>query len=164
MARNRAVFEVRGQQQLRKKLSSVGKIAKVEGKQALYEVAEQIADGARDRVPENTSELYDTIRVSEEGSRADGDAGRYQAVVSAGPAISESTGIDYSILVHEGMPEGEKYMLGELSRFKNEGEPHVGKGVGWKFLERSYEEHYRRALSHVSKKIKAGLAVLGVVK
>lgn len=171
--RGTGVFSLTGDQELLATLSALGKIAQHDGPDALRRLADEIADGARERVPEKTGALADSIRVVENPR----SVRTYEVAVQAGPVMNAQGAADYAVIMHEGLglsdgesflPYGKetrsaggdgRYTLGPLSAAKNAGRtPHEGTGVGWKFLERAFESVYRKALRRINDRIKRAVA------
>lgn len=142
-----------GARELRSTLTRKKEIARTISAEEVKRIATEIMDGSKARAPEETGKLVDSHRMS---VVAAGD--HVEAVVSVGPVYSED-GHDYSIEMHEGLATGDgKYELGPGSEAKNLGTPHVGEGVGWKFLERSFKAVTRRVMKELRDRFARGLS------
>lgn len=135
-----------------RRLSDIGKIVRHNGNRGLWDVAQEIAQGAKDRAPEKTGDLVDSIRVDPPTPPSVPTGKGYTVTISVGPVYNDA-GVDYVPFMHEGI-DGEKYDLGKISEQKNKGQPHKGTGVGWKFLERAFESAYRKALRKIKQRMK----------
>jgi hypothetical protein len=123
-----------GANELRKSLTDAMKVHEEFGEQGIKQLAKAVQEGARERAPEKTGDLVDAIKVTTERNGR-----RFRATVYV-----DETMVPYAIYMHEGI-NGEQYELGEYSDLKNIGVPHVGTGVGWKFLERAFRAVTRNA-------------------
>lgn len=106
-------------------------------------MAREVKEESIDRAPIDTGALERSHKIDR-----DRIGGLTRYTVSFGPIINES-GQDYTLLMHEGLGDGEPYELGKRSEAKNSGKPHYGEGVGMKFMTRAAEKVYRRALARL---------------
>ena len=119
------------------RLGSSTRIAKEGGAAALKEISAEIKEASQDRAPEKSGNLV--------------DAHYYRKTVDDGGRVVYEVGVNeaeapYALRMHEGI-DGGPYNLGKKSKDKNAGmTPHVGEGVGWKYLERAFNAKYRAAL------------------
>lgn len=116
-------------------------VAKKASYSALKRVAEGVVEGARMRAPEKDGSLAASVMLSPVAAPSIFSRSSYDIVVSAGPTYNN--GREYSVLMHEGVPNvmNPPYLLGPVSEEKNQGKsPHQGEGVGYKFLERAFQD------------------------
>lgn len=136
------------------RMNNAGKIAKQGGDKAIDDLALDVAQGAIDRAPRLTGSLEQAVDIETT------DTGkRHTAEVFIDLEVAP-----HAVYMHEGIEGGEPpagYELGEISQSKNTGTPHVGRGVGFKFLERSFEQNYRAGLKRVNDALKAAIARSG---
>lgn len=151
MAR-RSGMAVRGVRELRRNLQRIEREAVRAAEGELRTIAEEVEQGSVARAPVDTGQLEETHRTTEERRPRN-----LTLVVSAGPARAPD-GSDYAVKMHEG-----DYDLGPRSAAKNAGQtPHVGEGVGRKFMKRAFDAATRDALQRLARA--AGRAVRLVVR
>lgn len=139
-----------GANDMMRRLTMLSRVVRESTEEELRDLANEIEQGSRDRAPEKTGALVDSHKVSEE----EGMNGT-TFTISVGPVYDG--GREYSTLMHEGLHGGMVYNLGPKSQAKNTGTPHRGTGVGWKYLERSFNSAYRRALRRLALAAKKGM-------
>jgi hypothetical protein len=151
--RNRNVFRIEGVERIRRTLSELSRAAQMGGKEAVDDLARQVMEGSIARAPKLSGDLEESHHITTTGTFM---TGTYRVQVNVGPVYG-ADGTDYSLLMHEGIIAGVPYHLGPVSEAKNHGVPHVGDGVGMKFLERSFNAVYRESLRDIARRVKDAL-------
>ena len=144
---------VTGEGGLLAKLAQTRQVVKESSREETIALNEEILEGSKERAPFDTGALEDSHRAVVEP-----DAERIKTYVIVGPV--EHNGFDYSVAMHEGIVVGYPYNLGKGSLEKNTGTPDYGTGVGWKFLQRSFDAVMRTAQARIRRKIEEALATV----
>lgn len=142
---------LRGDGDLFAALTQASRVAKVGGERAMRELAEDVMRGSIDRAPRDTHTLENAHYLQ----RVETSAG-----VQFHVAI-DMTKAPWAMEMHEGWGSHRPYNLGDGphnddggSQAKNAGKTaHHGPGVGWKFLERSFNHYYRQALARLRREL-----------
>jgi hypothetical protein len=130
-------------------LTGASRVVRESSQDEIADLSSEIMAGSLMRAPEKTGALVDSHEIV---PKSDGNG----QVVAVGPAINPDTGEEYALLMHEGIG-GERYKLGPISRAKSQGAPHFGRGVGIKFLTRSFRAVSRNAIKRIADGVKRDL-------
>ncbi|HLY88417.1 MAG TPA: hypothetical protein VKQ27_05485 [Acetobacteraceae bacterium] len=128
-------LSLNGADELRANLQRVAAAALAAGRAELGRIAHDVEQGSIERAPYKEGDLERAHEVQ---------AVTRPAGIRFVVKVDESVA-PYAIYMHEGFvakdgtPEM-PYKLGVASMMKNAGTPHMGAGVGWKFLERSFTD------------------------
>lgn len=130
----------------------------------LAEEAEEIKRRSQARAPLLTGDLENAHHVVVKDRRI-GPIVSGSAEIIVDPCYNDD-GLNYAIVMHEGI-----YNLGKISRDKNNGKaPHIGDGVGRKFLERALEEQnqgnsiIRKMADNVTRVMNAPGSIISIFK
>ncbi len=129
-----------GADEVRASLYSMGEIVRAGGEAALLETAADIQKGAIARAPVDDGDLESAIKLTTSGVGTP----EVEAVIYV-----DTGAAPHAYRLHENVlnPSAQPWKLGPKSEAKNGGKaPHAGEGVGWKYLERSLDDNWRKAV------------------
>jgi len=150
------VWKLKGVDELTTSLRQIAGRVEAAAEAEILAAGKDIEAKSRELVPELTTALRESHRTDTERQGR-----RFRVNIQAGPTFGED-GRDYSLRIHEGFGNPERppagYFLGPISSEKNGNRtPHVGDGVGWKFMERAFDFHSKMIVNRIAAKIREQL-------
>lgn len=151
---NGGSMHLHGADEVRASLYSMAEITRAGAEAALLETAADIQQGAIARAPVDDGDLEAAIKLTTSGLGTP----EVEAVIYV-----DTSAAPHAFRLHENVlnPAVQPWKLGPKSEAKNGGKaPHAGEGVGWKYLERSFDDNWRKAVERTRAVIAAATTAL----